>query len=60
MRHGSAARKCADHLHINLAQQQKEIQALTASLTEQASQIQKVSTPLEVSRPATQTVLNNR
>jgi trimeric autotransporter adhesin len=35
------------------AQQQKEIQALTASLKEQAAQIQKVSTRLEASKFAT-------
>ncbi len=42
-----------------VAQQQKEIQALTARLEEQASQIQKVRAELEVSKPAPQTVLNN-
>jgi hypothetical protein len=42
------------------ANQQKEIKALTASLKEQASQIQKVSAALEVSKPAPQTVLNNQ
>jgi Chaperone of endosialidase len=41
------------------AEQQKEIQALTASLKEQAAQIQKVSARLEMSRPAPQTVVNN-
>ncbi len=41
------------------ARQQKEIQALTASLKEQASQIQKVSTQIEMSRPAPQTVVDN-
>src|SRR3954465_7059461 len=35
-----------------LAEQQKEIQALTASLREQAAQIQRVSEQLAVSRPA--------
>jgi len=35
-------------------------QALTASLKEQASQIQKVSAALEVSKPAPRTVLNNQ
>jgi len=35
------------------ANQQKEIKALTASLKEQASQIQKLSATLEVSKPAT-------
>jgi hypothetical protein len=43
-----------------LAQQQKEIKALTASLKEQASQIQKVSDQLEVSKPAPQMVVNNQ
>ena len=38
-----------------VAQQEKEIEALTASLKEQASQIQKVSAEIEVSRPAPQT-----
>jgi hypothetical protein len=52
------------------AQQQKEIAALTATVKEQASQIQKVSAQLEVSKFATgrirgggpppQTVLNNQ
>jgi hypothetical protein len=43
-----------------VAKQQKEIQALTASLKEQASQIQKVSAELEVSKPAPQKVVNNQ
>jgi uncharacterized coiled-coil protein SlyX len=43
-----------------IAQQQKEIKALTASLTEQAAQIQKVSAQLEVSNTAPQIVLNNQ
>jgi trimeric autotransporter adhesin len=46
-------------LEVTVAQQQKEIQALTASLKEQASQIQKVSAQLEVSKPAPQMVINN-
>ncbi len=46
--------------HSTVAQQQKEIKALTASFKEQASQIQKVSAQLEVSKPAPQTVLNNQ
>ena len=41
-----------------IAQQQKEIQALTASLKEQAAQIQKVSAQLEVSKPGPQVVNN--
>jgi len=47
-------------VQATVAEQQKEIQALTASLKEQASQIQKVSAQLEVSKPAPQTVLNNQ
>jgi hypothetical protein len=43
-----------------VAQQQKEIQALTTQLKQQASQIQKVSAQIEVSKPAPQTVLNNQ
>jgi hypothetical protein len=40
-------------------QQQKEIEALTASLKEQASQIQKVSAQLELQKPPAQTVVDN-
>jgi septal ring factor EnvC (AmiA/AmiB activator) len=43
-----------------LAQQQKQIEALTATVKEQAAQIQKVSAQLEMSEPAPQTVLNKR
>jgi Chaperone of endosialidase len=42
-----------------VAQQQKEIESLTAQLKEQAAQIQKVSAQLEASKPAPQ-VVNNR
>ena len=42
-----------------VAEQQKEIQALTASLKAQAAQIQKVSDQLELSRPAPRTVVDN-
>lgn len=42
------------------ARQQKEIQAITESLKEQAAQIQKVSAQLEVSEPAPQTVLDRQ
>jgi trimeric autotransporter adhesin len=41
-------------------QQQTEIKALTASLKEQGSQIQKVSDQLELSKPAPRTVVNNQ
>ena len=42
-----------------VAQQQKEIQAVTASLKEQAAQIQRVNAQLEASKPVPQ-VVNNR
>jgi hypothetical protein len=41
------------------AEQQKEIQALTESLTEQASQIQKVSAQLQANKRPQQTVVSN-
>jgi hypothetical protein len=43
-----------------IARQQIEVKALKAELREQASQIQKVSAQLELSKPGRQTVLNNR
>ena len=43
-----------------VAQQQKEIQALTARLEEQAAQIQKVSAQIEMSKPAPQVAENNQ
>jgi uncharacterized coiled-coil protein SlyX len=39
-----------------IAQQQKGMEVLTAQLKEQAAQIQKVSTQLDVSKPAAQVV----
>jgi uncharacterized coiled-coil protein SlyX len=42
------------------AEQQKEIESLTATVKEQASQIQKVSAQLELSKPAPRTVLNDQ
>jgi len=50
------------HFEASAAQQQKEIKALTASLNEQASQIQKVSAQLELSSPrrVSRTVVNNQ
>jgi hypothetical protein len=47
-------------LDTTIAQQQKEIKALTASLREQASQIQKGSAQLEASKLAPQMVLNSQ
>ena len=46
--------------HARTAQHSKELEALTATLKEQASQIQKVSARLEVSKDAPQTVFNNQ
>ena len=43
-----------------IAQQQKGMEILSASLKEQASQIQKVSDQLEVSKPAPQMAVNNQ
>jgi hypothetical protein len=43
-----------------VAQQQKEIKMLTASLKEQASQIQKVSAQLELSKARPQIVVSNQ
>jgi hypothetical protein len=43
-----------------ISQQQKEIKTLAATVKEQASQIQKVSAQLEMTKPAPQTVLNDR
>jgi hypothetical protein len=48
-----------EKLQATVAQQQKQIETLTAQLREQAATIQKVSAQLEVSKPAPRTVLNN-
>jgi hypothetical protein len=45
-------------LQTTLGQQQKQIEILTAQLKEQAAQIQKVSAPLETSKPASKVVVN--
>ena len=44
--------------HATVAQQQKEIEALTATVKEQSAQIQNVSAQLEASKPAPQMVNN--
>ena len=49
-----------EKLEATAMEQQKAIKALTASLKEQASQIQKVSVQLEVSKPAPQMVTYNQ
>jgi Chaperone of endosialidase len=43
-----------------IAELKKEIANLTAAVKEQAAQIQKVSAQIEVSKPASRTVLNNQ
>jgi septal ring factor EnvC (AmiA/AmiB activator) len=43
-----------------IAQQQREMEAITARVKEQASQIQKVSAQLELSKSALQTVVNDQ
>jgi predicted RNase H-like nuclease (RuvC/YqgF family) len=45
--------------HRTVEELKKEIAALTATVKEQASQIQKVSAHLSLSKSAPQTVLNN-
>jgi len=45
-------------LKSTVAQQQKGMEAVTARLNEQASQIQKVSAQLEATKPAPQVVNN--
>jgi len=47
-----------EKLESTVAQQQKQIETLTAQLKEQAAQIQKVSAQLEVSKPAPQVITN--
>jgi len=46
--------------HRTVQEQQKEIDSLKAELEEQRTLIQKVSAQLKVSKPAPQTVVNNR
>jgi hypothetical protein len=47
-------------LEAAAAEQQKEMKALTASIKEQAAQIQKVSAQLELDKPAPQMIANNQ
>ena len=47
-------------LKSTVAQQQKGMDVLTAQLNEQATQIQKVSAQIEMSRPEPKVVLNNQ
>jgi hypothetical protein len=48
-----------NHFQATAARQQKEIQTLTATLKEQAEQIHKVTTQVEMSKPAQQMAVNN-
>ena len=47
-------------LEANALEQQKEIKALAVTVKKQASQIQKVSAQLELSKAAPQTAANNQ
>ena len=51
--------KLENDFQTMIAQQQKQIRALTAQLKEQAAQIQKVDARVQVSRPAPQVVVNH-
>jgi len=57
---GAAIAQQRKEFEAAIAQQHKEIDALTATVKQQAAQIQKVSAQFELSKPGTQTVLNNR
>jgi hypothetical protein len=46
--------------HRTVQEMKKEIAVLTASVKEQASQIQKVSAQIELNKPAPRTALNNQ
>jgi hypothetical protein len=48
------------HLEANALKQQKEIKTLAATVKKQASQIQKVSAQLELSKAAPQTAADNQ
>jgi trimeric autotransporter adhesin len=50
--------KLTNDFQATVAQEQREIQALAATVKEQAAQIQKVSAQLEASKPAPQVVNN--
>jgi hypothetical protein len=50
--------KLTNDFQATVAQQQREISALAATVKEQAAQIQKVNAQLEANRPAPQVVKN--
>ena len=52
--------RLTNDFQATVAQQRKEIQALAATVKEQAAQIQKVSAQIEMSKFAPQVVLNNQ
>src|SRR5437773_243683 len=54
------AEQLKKNFEATIAKQQKEIQALTAGLKEEAAQIQKVSDQLELTKPAPRAVLNDQ
>jgi hypothetical protein len=56
---GATITRQRKHFETAIAQQQTEIEALTATVKRQAEQIQKVSAQLELNKPAPRTVLNN-
>jgi len=56
----STVQKQQNDFQSKLAEQQKQIKVLTAGLKQQASQIQKVSDQLELSKPAPEVVGNNQ
>src|SRR5262245_5635028 len=55
---GATITKQRKDFEAAVAQQQMEIEALTATVKQQAAQIQKVNAQLEVSKPAPQVVVN--
>jgi uncharacterized coiled-coil protein SlyX len=52
--------RTVQELKATVAQQQRQIKALTARVKEQVSQFQKVSDQLDASKPTSQLVLNNQ
>jgi hypothetical protein len=48
------------NFETTIAEQQREIKGLGATVKEQASQIQKVSAQVELSKPAPRTVLSDQ
>ena len=57
---GATIRRQRKDFEAAIAQQQKEIEALTATVKEQSAQLQKVSAQLQMSKTASQIVLNNQ